>query len=310
MNQEKKAPTEFPAGEAPPGDPEGAVPESIKGEDARTPSDSTPLPVPDPDGTFDLWASECYLNREITWLNFNYRVLHEAQDSRTPLLERVKFISIVGSNLDEFFMKRIGGLKQQLGARLSHLTVDGRTPREQIDESYEIVRDLEGLQQVVFQEVTELLGREGILVATYDDLTKEEREELRREYLENIYPLVTPQGTDPAHPFPFISNLSLNLLVRIRYEADISPFLARVKVPVGAGTPRFLWLRDGRAAVPLELVMMENLDLLFPGMVVESCELFRVTRNANAELDEETADDLLSVIESELRERRFAPIVR
>ena len=130
MDQETKAPTEFPAEEAPPGDPEGAVPESIKGEDARTPPDPTPLPMPNPDGAFDLWTSECYLNREITWLNFNYRVLHEAQDFRTPLLERVKFLSIVGSNLDEFFMKRIGGLKQQLGARMSHLTVDGRTPRE------------------------------------------------------------------------------------------------------------------------------------------------------------------------------------
>ncbi len=310
MDQEKRAEKESPAEEAPAEVPNGVAPESIKEEEAQTPPDPTPLPVPNPDGAFDLWTSDCYLNREITWLNFNYRVLHEAQDSRTPLLERVKFLSIVGSNLDEFFMKRIGGLKQQLGARMIHLTVDGRTPREQIDESYETVRDLEGLQQVVFQDVTELLGREGILLATYDDLTDEEREELRREYLENIYPLVTPQGTDPAHPFPFISNLSLNLLVRIRYEADISPFLARVKVPVGAGTPRFLWLRDRRAAVPLELVMMENLDLLFPGMVVESCELFRVTRNANAEMDEETADDLLSVIETELRERRFAPIVR
>jgi len=310
MDQVKREEMESPAEETPAEAPNGVVPESIKDEGAQTPPDPTPLPVPNPDGAFDLWTSDCYLNREITWLNFNYRVLHEAQDSRTPLLERVKFLSIVGSNLDEFFMKRIGGLKQQLGARMSHLTVDGRTPREQIDESYETVRDLEGLQQVVFQDVTELLGREGILLATYDDLTDEEREELRREYLENIYPLVTPQGTDPAHPFPFISNLSLNLLVRIRYEADISPFLARVKVPVGTGTPRFLWLRDGRVAVPLELVMMENLDLLFPGMVVESCELFRVTRNANAEMDEETADDLLSVIETELRERRFAPIVR
>jgi len=310
MDQEKREEMESPAEETPAEAPNGVVPESIKDEGAQTPPDPTPLPVPNPDGAFDLWTSDCYLNREITWLNFNYRVLHEAQDSRTPLLERVKFLSIVGSNLDEFFMKRIGGLKQQLGARMSHLTVDGRTPREQIDESYETVRDLEGLQQVVFQDVTELLGREGILLATYDDLTDEEREELRREYLENIYPLVTPQGTDPAHHFPFISNLSLNLLVRIRYEADISPFLARVKVPVGTGTSRFLWLRDGRVAVPLELVMMENLDLLFPGMVVESCELFRVTRNANAEMDEETADDLLSVIETELRERRFAPIVR
>ncbi|MCJ7630197.1 MAG: hypothetical protein MUO50_17630, partial [Longimicrobiales bacterium] len=279
-----------------PGGQAGGVLDSATKNGARTPPDSTPLPLPNHDGAFDLLAPECYLNRELTWLNFNYRVLHEAQDSRTPLLERVKFLSIVGSNLDEFFMKRIGGLKQQLGAGMSFLTVDRRTPREQIDESYAIVRDLEGLHHEAFREVIQLLKERGILVATYDDLTKAERDELRKEYLENIYPLVTPQGTDPAHPFPFISNLSLNLLIRIRHEVDVSPFLARVKVPVGAGTSRFLWLRDGRVAVPLELVMKENLDLLFPGMVVETCELFRVTRNANAELDEETADDLLSVI--------------
>ncbi|TFH59946.1 MAG: polyphosphate kinase 1, partial [Gemmatimonadales bacterium] len=301
---------EFPSVDSLPGGQAGGVLDSATKNGARTPPDSTPLPLPNHDGAFDLLAPECYLNRELTWLNFNYRVLHEARDSRTPLLERVKFLSIVGSNLDEFFMKRIGGLKQQLGAGMSFLTVDRRTPREQIDESYAIVRDLEGLHHEAFREVIQLLKERGILVATYDDLTKAERDELRKEYLENIYPLVTPQGTDPAHPFPFISNLSLNLLIRVRHEVGVSPFLARVKVPVGAGTSRFLWLRDRRVAVPLELVMKENLDLLFPGMVVETCELFRVTRNANAELDEETADDLLSVIETELRERRFAPIVR
>ncbi|MGD2120646.1 MAG: polyphosphate kinase 1 [Gemmatimonadota bacterium] len=277
---------------------------------AQTPPDPTPLPAPNERGSFNLMAHECYLNRELTWLNFNYRVLHEARDPRTPLLERVKFLSIVGSNLDEFFMKRIGGLKQQLGAGMSHRTVDGRTPREQIDDSYDIVRDLERLQNETLEEVTGLLREEGIILATYDDLTEDERSELRQAYLENIYPLVTPQGTDPAHPFPFISNLSLNLLVQISHGADVTPFTARVKVPLGAGTPRFLWLEDRTVAVPLELVMRENLDILFPGMEVVSCEFFRVTRNANTELEEETADDLLSVIETELRERRFAPIVR
>jgi len=278
--------------------------------EARTPADPTPLPRAGDAGSFDLLAPECYLNRELTWLNFNFRVLHEAVDPRTPLLERVRFLSIVGSNLDEFFMKRIGGLKQQIGAGMSYVTVDGRSPAEQIQESYDLVRRLESLQHSACLEVRDLLRNNGILVATYEELTEDEEEDLRQQYLDNIYPLVTPQGTDPAHPFPFISNLSLNLLVRIRYEGEPSPFLARVKVPVGAGTPRFLWVRDRTVAVPLERVMMENLDLLFPGMVVESCDLFRVTRNANTELEEETADDLLAVIETELRERRFAPIVR
>jgi len=276
----------------------------------RTPADPTPMPMPLKDGGFDLHAPECYLNREITWLNFNYRILGEAQDPRVPLLERVRFLSIVGSNLDEFFMKRIGGLKQQVGAGMSLPTVDGRTPREQIEACYGLVRDLEQRQYSICREVRELLRKEGILWATYDDLKTDEVENLREQYLENIYPLVTPQGTDPAHPFPFISNLSLNLLVRIRHEGDVAPFMARVKVPVGTGIPRFLWVREGRVAVPLELVMRENLDLLFPEMVVEGCDFFRVTRNANTEQDEETAEDLLSMIESELRERKFAPIVR
>jgi polyphosphate kinase len=276
----------------------------------RTPADPTPLPDAGEDDRVDLETPECYLNRELTWLNFNYRVLSEARDSRNPLLERVRFLSIVGSNLDEFFMKRIGGLKQQLGAGVNRLTVDGRSPRDQIEACYEVVRDLERLQSRTWDELRKLLRAQGIVQADCAELTEAEREELRDDYLENIYPLVTPQGTDPAHPFPFISNLSLNLLVRIRYEGDVSPFLARVKVPVGKGIPRFLWLRERRVAVPLELVMTENLDLLFPDMVVESCDLFRVTRNANTELEEETADDLLGMIETELRERRFAPIVR
>jgi polyphosphate kinase len=306
----EEAPSLPPEERSLPPEAEPAEEDAAPGSGPRTPPDPTPLPIPGPDGKFDLQTPACYLNREITWLNFNYRVLQEAMDERTPLLERVKFLSIVGSNLDEFFMKRIGGLKQQLGAGFSLLTVDGRSPRDQITECYEIVRHLEGLQHETCLELQALLRREGILRATYGDLSEQEKAELRQHYVENVYPLVTPQGTDPAHPFPFISNLSLNLLVSIRHEADVRPFLARVKVPVGKGIPRFLWLRGKRAAVPLELVMMENLDLLFPEMVVESCELFRVTRNANTEIEEETAEDLLSMIETELRERRFAPIVR
>jgi polyphosphate kinase len=277
---------------------------------SRTPPSPSPLPSFTGTGEIDLSEPEYYLNRELTWLNFNYRVLHEARDRRVPLLERVKFLAIVGNNLDEFFMKRIGGLKQQVGAGVKALTVDGRTPEDQIRACYEVVHDLERLQHETCVELVQALRESGILLATYSDLTEEEENDLRQRFLENVYPLLTPQGTDPAHPFPFISNLSLNLLVRIRQEGDTSPFLARVKVPIGQGTPRFLWVREDRVAVPVELVMMENLDLIFPDMVVEGCELFRVTRNANTELEEETADDLLAMIETELRERRFAPIVR
>lgn len=290
--------------------PPAAREDRIEADWPRTPADPTPLPDAESIESGDLSLPELYLNRELTWLNFNYRVLHEAQDPRNPLLERVKFLSIVGSNLDEFFMKRIGGLKQQVGAGVTQLTVDGRTPQEQIEACHHVYRLLRAELNQTFEGVFEALRGEGILLATYADLTDLERQELRNRYVENIYPLVTPQGTDPAHPFPFISNLSLNLLVRIRYGGEIGGSLARVKVPVGKGIPRFFWLRDQTVAVPLEKVMIENLDLLFPDMVIESCDLFRITRNANTEVEEETADDLLAMIESELRERRFAPIVR
>ena len=266
--------------------------------------------VPLSEPAVDLDASEWYLNRELTWLAFNRRVLREAQDERTPLLERVKFLAIVSSNLDEFFMKRIGGLKQQIGARVRELTVDGRSPEQQLNECLAVVRDLVDQQRQLASELHELLKERGICLRSYRRLTDDQRKQMREYYVLNIFPLVTPQTMDPAHPFPFISNLSLNLLVTVRYADDESSGLARIKVPVGSGIPRFLRVSDEDLYVPLEDVVANNLDLLFPGMVIEACELFRVTRNAITERDEDQADDMLLMIESELRERRFAPIVR
>ncbi|HRF61906.1 MAG TPA: polyphosphate kinase 1 [Candidatus Competibacter sp.] len=266
--------------------------------------------VPLSEPAVDLDASEWYLNRELTWLAFNRRVLREAQDERTPLLERVKFLAIVSSNLDEFFMKRIGGLKQQIGARVRELTVDGRSPEQQLNECLAVVRDLVDQQRQLASELHELLKEKGICLRSYRRLTDDQRKQMREYYVLNIFPLVTPQTMDPAHPFPFISNLSLNLLVTVRYADDESSGLARIKVPVGSGIPRFLRVSDEDLYVPLEDVVANNLDLLFPGMVIEACELFRVTRNAITERDEDQADDMLLMIESELRERRFAPIVR
>ena len=268
------------------------------------------VPAPPAEPVLDLEAREWYLNRELTWLVFNRRVLHEAQDERTPLLERVKFLAIVSSNLDEFFMKRIGGLKQQIGARVRELTVDGRSPEQQLSECLVIVRDLVDQKRVLASELHELLKEQGIVLRSYKRLSEAQRKQMREYYLLNIFPLVTPQTMDPAHPFPFISNLSLNLLVTVRYANDESTGLARIKVPVGSGIARFLRVGDEELYVPLEDVVANNLDLLFPGMVVEACELFRVTRNAITERAEDQADDMLLMIESELRERRFAPIVR
>ncbi|MDN5869633.1 MAG: polyphosphate kinase 1 [Nitrococcus sp.] len=259
----------------------------------------------------DLDSPEYYLNRELTWLAFNRRVLHEAGDERTPLLERLKFLAIAASNLDEFFMKRIGGLKQLVGAGVRKATVDGRSPGQQIEECYAVIRKFEGEIENLLPEVLAELKNHGITILSYQALTKDEQRKMREHYIENIFPLVTPQAIDSAHPFPFISNLSLNLLVSLSYTADDDEEArARVKAPIGPDIPRFLPVGDSKRFVALEQVMSHNLDLLFPKMDVRACELFQVTRNANTDHDEERADDLLAMIETELRERRFAPIVR
>ncbi|HEY6418254.1 MAG TPA: polyphosphate kinase 1 [Candidatus Binataceae bacterium] len=268
---------------------------------------ANPRPAIDP----GLTSPELFLNRELTWLTYDRRVLSEAEDERSPLLERVKFLAISSSNLDEFFMKRIGGLKQQVVAGIHQLTPDGRTPQQQITECYAGVREIERRQRELWPQLVELLKARGIQIATWAELSADEQKSLRDYYFKNIFPLVTPLAMDPAHPFPFISNLSLNLLVTVRHPGDSDTLMARVKVPVGLGIPRMLRV-DGAASrfVPLEDVIGHTLDLLFPQMQLDGCELFRVTRNANTERDEEAAEDLLGLIESELRDRRFAPIVR
>jgi polyphosphate kinase len=288
-----------------------------KGKGSKTGSVKTLQPVGkkraapvQTESEFDLGDSQYYLNRELTWLEFNRRVLHEAEDERTPLLERLKFIAIVSNNLDEFFMKRIGGLKQQIGAGVRELTLDGRTPRQQVEECHLVIREINIRKTEAFREVRSLLEEKGIVIEDYDSLTTREKDQMRTHYKENIFPLLTPQSIDPAHPFPFISNLSLNLLVTLRHRRGQQLSMARVKVPVGLGTPRFIRVGKGDHFIPVEKVMMNNLDLLFPGMEIVGCEIFRVTRNANTEKNEEEADDLLVMIESELKERRFAPIVR
>ncbi|MDD4272371.1 MAG: polyphosphate kinase 1 [Desulfobacter postgatei] len=260
---------------------------------------------------FDLDSSEWFLNRELTWLEFNRRVLHEGQDSRTPLLERVFFLSVVGSNLDEFFMKRIGGLKQLVGAGVKKLSVDGRTPQEQIYDCHIVVQDILKQNQMLEKELKTRLAEAGIVLMGYDQLTKEQKTFANNFFSDNVYPLLTPQGMDPAHPFPFISNLSLNLLVKVSYPNTEHAYLNRIKVPVDSGvSSRFIKIGEEDLYVPIEDVIANNLDLLFPGMVIESCDFFRVTRNAITERDQEQANDLLSMIESALRDRKFAEIVR
>ena len=258
----------------------------------------------------DLNAPELQLNRELTYLNFCWRVLQEADDSGVPLLERLKFIAIISSNIDEFFQKRLGGLKQQVGAQVHVISPDGRTPQQQISDCLDLISRLERHKAHLLEKVLTELRAVGVWIAPYKELDPKEQAWVREHYLRNIFPLVTPQAMDPAHPFPFVSNLSLNLLVSLRYENDVEGLLARVKVPVGGGTSRFLRVGASRTFVDLADVIANNLDLLFPGMEVEACSMFRVTRNAITERDEEDADDLLELIEAELRERKFAPVVR
>lgn len=286
-----------------------SAPKPQKNKKIKVPSDQKNAETSDVP-LFDLSDSQWYLNRELTWLEFNSRVLHEAEDPRTPLLERLKFVAIVSANLDEFFMKRIGGLKQQIGAGMRELTLDGRSARQQVSECHVVIRELEARKEAVFGQISSLLEEKNILIERYADLMPKERKLLREHYYANIFPLLTPQSIDPAHPFPFISNLSLNLLVTVRSLRGREASLVRVKVPVGLGTQRFIRVGKGDHFVRLEDVMCNNLDMLFPGMEIVSCEIFRVTRNANTEKDEDEADDLMEMIESELKERKFAPIVR
>ena len=259
----------------------------------------------------DLDNPEFYLNRELTWLAFNRRVLHMAEDDATPLLERVKFLAIVSNNLDEFHMKRIGGLKQQIAAGLRKPTPDGRIPAEQLAECQAEVRELNREQNRIYRIVLGLLEQNGICVVKYESLSDAEKAAQRSNYIENIFPLLTPLAMDPGHPFPFISNLALNLLVALRYKGGSGSHIARIKVPAFKDiAPRFIRVGEGNTFVTIDDVIANNLDSLFPGMDILSCELFRVTRNAMVEKDEEEADDLLEMIETELRDRHFAPIVR
>ena len=261
--------------------------------------------------TPDLESPNLYLNREVTWLAFNQRVLQMAADESTPLLERVKFLAIVSNNLDEFFMKRIGGLKQQIAAGIRTPTVDGLTPTEQVRECHAVILEMHRQQHEIFVRLRGLLDAQGIRMVKYRDLDAEQRDALRENFIANVFPLLTPLAMDPAHPFPFISNLALNLLVSLRHPGGSATHIARVKVPIAKDiAPRFLRVGEENTFVTQDDVIANNLDLLFPGMKIVSCDLFRVTRNAIVEVEEEEADDLLAMIESELRHRHFAPIVR
>jgi polyphosphate kinase len=256
-----------------------------------------------------LDPASLFLNRELSWLEFNLRVLHEAEDASNPLLERLKFLAIFDNNLDEFFMKRVGGLKQQLASNIRELPPDSRTPRQQLAEIHATVRPLLARQRRLFNEdLLPALRQHGLEILRWDELRASERRHLSDEFRGKLFPILTPLAVDPAHPFPFISNLSLSLAVSVKEPGEPEPRFARIKAPYIL--PRWLQVPNTLRYVPLEEVIAHNLDRLFQGMEVVESYPFRVTRNADVQRNEEEADDLLEAIQEELRERRFATVVR
>ncbi len=255
-----------------------------------------------------------YFNRELSWLEFNRRVLSEALDSRTPLLERLKFLAIFSANLDEFFMVRVAVLKRQAEVHVDKLTFDGRTPQQQLSEIYQRLLPMVSEQHQLFEKILKPeLVKQGIYLLNYIDLTQKQRTYLQRYFEEQIFPVLTPLAIDRSHPFPYLSNLSLNLAVVLKNPETKEELLARVKVP--QLLPRFIPLPENLqlkkssqpsmwTGVALEQVIAHNLESLFPGMDIQEYHPFRVTRDADLSVQEDEGDDLLLVIEQELRKRR------
>ena len=251
-----------------------------------------------------------YFNRELSWIDFNWRVLAQAMDRRVPLLERARYLAITQSNLDEFFGKRVGGLWRQKAAGVTRLSPDGRTPEEQLVLIREGVLPMQEAMSTAWeQHVRPALEREaGIRLFAYEELDDAARDSVRVLFRTQIYPILTPLAADPGHPFPFISNLSHSFAVVLKHPANGTEHFARVKIPprharwIGVGPPLHF--------IALEDVIRAHMGELFPGLDVLGAYLFRVTRNADTARNEEEAADLVAMIEDELRQRRFAPVVR
>ncbi len=249
------------------------------------------------------------INRELSWLDFNRRVLAQAEESGIPLLERLKFCAITSSNLDEFFQVRVAALKDQVAAGLMARSPDGLTAQEQLDAIAAQVRSFVAEQErVTFDVLFPLVAGRGVKIVQWSDLGTSDHLHLMSYFEQRIFPVLTPLAVDPAHPFPYISNLALNLAAMVSDPDTGERRFARVKVP--NVFPRLVALPDGKRFVPVEQIIAAQLHQLFVGMVVEEHAFFRVTRNADLTLEEEEADDLLAAVEMELRKRRFGRAVR
>ncbi len=266
------------------------------------------LPLP----TLPLEDPSLYFNRELSWLEFNRRVLEEAQDTSVPLLERLKFLAIFSSNLDEFFMVRVGGLQQKVQAGIERGSgADRMPPAEQLDRISQTVRQMVQEQYRCFQEeVLPALEREGIVIRQEKDLSEADRKHLYDVFHRQVFPVLTPLAIDPGHPFPHLLNKSLNMAVALRRPRDDEQLFALVQVP--AVLPRFISLptEKGHAFTPLENVIRLHLGDLFPGMVLEKQTVFRLTRDSEYEIDDDEVEDLLKTIEEEVRKRRRGATVR
>ncbi len=307
-----------------------------RGKNADSPADVLPVSVPEPEQvsgdptsvdpalassaheTYDVEPPydpaqgdlpvDRFLDRELSWLHFNSRVLELAEDPDLPLLERTRFLAIFASNLDEFFMVRVAGLKRRLAAGVAVPAASGMMPREVLERIWRESRDLMQRHGRDFRnEVLPALAEAGIRLLRWTELENDEQKRMQDLFTERVFPVLTPLAVDPAHPFPYISGLSLNLAVTIRNPDTGEEHFARVKVP--PIFPRFVTLGD-RRFVPLEDVIAAHLDQLFPGMVVLQHHTFRVTRNEDLEVEEDDAENLLKALEKELQRRRFGSPVR
>ncbi len=274
--------------------------------------DRPPQDVFDVDPEYDATAGDLpddrFLDRELSWLHFNQRVLELAEDPDVPLLERVRFAAIFASNLDEFFMVRVAGLKRRIATGLAVPSASGLQPREVLANIRTVATELMQRHARCFREqIVPTLAEHEIELVRWADLTKDEQQRLKRLFKERVLPVLTPLAVDPAHPFPYISGLSLNLAVLVRNPKSGKEHFARVKVP--PRFDRFIAL-DEQRFVPLEDVIAEHLKPLFPGMQVATVHTFRVTRNEDLEVEEDDAENILTALEKGLQRRRFGPPVR
>ena len=254
---------------------------------------------------------ERLIDRELSWLAFNERVLELAEDASNPLLERCRFLAIFSSNLDDFFMIRVASVKRKLGAGVTKKNTAGFTPAELMAEISKKTQELIARQTKCFQtDILPKLAQNGIEITDWESLTEDEKSYINKIFTNRIFPVLTPLAVDPSHPFPYISGLSLNLAVLVKQPETNEELFARVKVP--ASLPRFIETAEfaGTKFIPLEKVIIANLHQLFPGMEIEDYYTFRITRNADLELEEEESENLLESMEQELLRRKFGPPVR